>query len=107
MEQIRRVTAATVDVLEALLAGPEPRWGLEVVKATGRRPGSVYPILGRLEALGWVTSDWEDDSDRPGPRRRYYRLTPDGTRTAVRTCAEFAAVNRARQPAPRPQPGTP
>lgn len=94
MEPLTRVTAATVAVLRALDCEPEPQWGLRLVKATGLQPGSVYPILDRLERRGWVTSSWEEDPARSGPRRRLYRLTADGAAAAVRTCAEFDARQR-------------
>lgn len=105
MEPLRRVTPATVDVLRALGADPAPRWGLLLIKETGRPPGSVYPILERLEQLGWVRSEWEDDPQRSGPRRRFYRLTTDGATAAARTCAEFdARQQRARPATARPSP---
>lgn len=88
MIPLRRVTGATVDVLEALLASDEPVWGLRVIKQTDRLPGTVYPILERLESQGWVTSTWEQDSSRSGPRRRFHALTPEGRRAAVETCQE-------------------
>ncbi|SHK49891.1 Transcriptional regulator PadR-like family protein [Pseudonocardia thermophila] len=96
MEPLRRVTAATVDVLEVLLSATEPVWGLEIVRATGRPAGSVYPILGRLEEQGIVASEWEQQSERVGPRRRYYRLTEDGATEALRACAAFAASRHGR-----------
>ncbi|NUT93586.1 MAG: PadR family transcriptional regulator, partial [Saccharothrix sp.] len=43
MEPLERVGAATLDVLAALLDGDRPRWGLEIIKLTGRPSGSVYP----------------------------------------------------------------
>lgn len=92
MEQLPRVTAATVDVLDVLLGDDEPVWGLRIVKASGRPSGSVYPILERLERLGWATSRWDDDAQRSGPRRRLYDLTTDG-RTAARATV---AAHRAR-----------
>lgn len=82
MEPLSRLTPATVDVLAALLASPEPVWGLLIVKQSGRPAGSVYPILERLERLGWVVSQWEVDSDRTGPRRRLYELTGEGAAAA-------------------------
>ena len=74
MDELTRVTAPTLDVLEHLLDATDPTWGLLLVKATGRPAGTIYPILDRLERLGWVDSEWEVD-DRPGPRRRLYTLT--------------------------------
>lgn len=98
MEQLPRVTAATVDVLDVLLGDDEPVWGLRIVKASGRPSGSVYPILERLERLGWATSRWDDDAQRSGPRRRLYDLTTDG-RAAARAAV---AAHRARTvPSPR------
>lgn len=78
MGPITRVTAPTVDVLDALLAAQEPMWGLAIAKQTGRTPASIYPILSRLEAGGWLQGSWEDDAERPGPRRRLYQLTNAG-----------------------------
>lgn len=90
MEPLARIGAATVDVLGVLLGSDQPRWGLEIIKLTGRPSGSVYPLLDRLERAGWVTSSWDDDSERRGPRRRMYVLTPEGAREAVRVCAKKA-----------------
>lgn len=90
MEQLSRITPATADVLEVLRNSAEATWGLHIIKATGRPPGSVYPILERLERLGWVTSSWESDSERAGPRRRLYELTSEGAVAAP------AVINRAR-----------
>lgn len=94
MEALSRVTPATVDVLKVLGASGEPIWGLLVIKQSGRPAGSVYPILERLEAAGWATSSWEADDTRPGPRRRYYELTDEGSGAAERTIAEFVATHR-------------
>jgi PadR family transcriptional regulator, regulatory protein PadR len=74
-----RVTDATLDVLELLLGADQELYGLKIAKATGRPTGSVFPILARLEQVGWVTSEWESgDPDAKGPRRRFYRLSGAG-----------------------------
>lgn len=91
MEPLSRVTPATADVLAALISSSEAVWGLRIVKQTGRPAGSVYPILERLERLGWVTSQWEATSERTGPRRRLYELTGEGAAAAP------AVVQRARR----------
>ncbi|QYH36670.1 PadR family transcriptional regulator [Salinibacterium sp. M195] len=92
MEPLSRITAATLDVIEALTSAPNPLWGLRIVKSTGRPAGSVYPILERLERLGWVTSQWEDDSKRSGPRRRLYELTSDGAASAPALISSQRAI---------------
>lgn len=40
--------------------------------------GTVYPALRRLERQGLIAGRWQDVAD--APRRRYYRLTPNGER---------------------------
>ena len=52
----------------------------------GLPSGTIHPILGRLERLGWVESRWEDiDPSQAGrPARRYYRLTTDGIERALK-----------------------
>lgn len=97
MEPLSRITPATVDVLTVLDQSDEPCWGLLVIKSSGRPAGSVYPILERLESAGWVTSSWEADDSRPGPRRRYYELTEGGALATRAAIAGFAARTK---PAP-------
>ncbi|QHC57752.1 helix-turn-helix transcriptional regulator [Rathayibacter sp. VKM Ac-2760] len=92
MTPLSRMTPATADVLRALLDAAGPTWGMLVIKATSRPAGSVYPILERLEGAGWVTSAWEADSGRSGPRRRLYELTSDGAEAALAAVARFDAV---------------
>lgn len=38
--------------------------------------GMLYPLLHRLDRLGYVEARW--DSPEGGRRRRYYRITPAG-----------------------------
>lgn len=92
MQPLSRITAATVDVLQCLLAASVPTWGLLVIRQSGRPAGSVYPILERLERSGWVTSEWDDDAERPGPRRRLYELTGDGASAAKQALRARPAV---------------
>lgn len=99
MEPLSRVTPATVDVLTALLGEPDDTWGLRIVAQSGRPAGSVYPILERLERAGWVESRWEAENERPGPRRRLYRVTAEGASAArelVTARSRPAASIRAR-----------
>jgi PadR family transcriptional regulator PadR len=73
----------TQAVLAALLQRPaEERYGLELARDAGLAGGTIYPILARLEAAGWLESFWEKiDPVAAGRRpRRYYRLTAEGER---------------------------
>jgi PadR family transcriptional regulator, regulatory protein PadR len=76
MENLGRITPATALVLEALLS-VERVWGLQIVKDVGKKPGTIYPILDRLEAAGWIQGEWDTTETRKGPRRRYYRLVAE------------------------------
>lgn len=83
MAQQVRLTRTTRAVLEVLLDGyGEELWGLRICGLTNLPSGTVYPILVKLEDLGWIESCWEGDqsssSRTTGPRRRFYRLTSAG-----------------------------
>ncbi|MGH3549256.1 MAG: PadR family transcriptional regulator [Pseudonocardiaceae bacterium] len=81
------MTVGVLAVLGALLDRTDSElYGLEIVRASGLEPGTIYPILQRLRGAGWVTDRWEDPAParREGrPARRYYRLTIEGRARAV------------------------
>lgn len=75
------MTLTTLLVLRELLAAkPDERYGLEITRATGVASGTLYPILKRLTAAGWLSDRAEHiDPAAEGRRpRRYYQLTPQG-----------------------------
>jgi DNA-binding PadR family transcriptional regulator len=93
-----QVTTGVAQVLTVLLDDPRRgRYGLELMRATGQPSGTLYPILTRLLAAGWVRAEWEEiDARAEGrPARRYYLLTPDGLASA-RT--ELAALHERLRP---------
>ena len=47
--------------------------------------GMLYPLLHRLERLGYVTTEWRAATEARG--RKYYALTDDGQRRARRAQA--------------------
>ena len=104
MGPLRRLTAPTVAVLRVLVAADDPVWGLRIVKMTGLKAGSVYPILSRLEDGGWITGEWEADGLRSGARRRLYRLTKEGEREAALAVSRFDESVRPATTPLRPQP---
>lgn len=73
-----RRTPALLDVLACLIAASEELWGLQIASVSGRPTGTVYPLLERLELERFVSSRWDDDSVRSGPRRRLYSMTDKG-----------------------------
>ena len=60
-------------------------FGSEIIDAEGIASGTLYPILAKLEAAGWVTSNLEDAAvaaRAKRPQRRYYWLTSTGETSA-------------------------
>lgn len=63
-------------ILQLLADEPGAIWGLEICRKLTLKPGTVYPILKRFEAAGWVTSEWETEPrGSKGPRRKLYRMS--------------------------------
>jgi PadR family transcriptional regulator, regulatory protein PadR len=55
--------------------------------------GSLYPALHRLEAQGWIDSEWEL-SDR-GKRAKFYRLTRTGRKQLAAELSKWEQLSRA------------
>ncbi len=81
MPQQIRMTIATravlLTMLDLAIADQDRFHGYQICQDAGLTPGVVYPILARLKKHGWLVSEWES-STTPGPRRNYYRFTPEG-----------------------------
>ncbi len=92
MSEDVRLTQPTLKVLRFLLEKPrEGRSGAEMSKATKVGSGTLYPMLARLEAAGWLVSEWEviDPSEAGRPRRRFYKLTALGQNNARAALADL------------------
>lgn len=80
-----RLTLATRMVAAQFLRDPAaPLYGQRVVDLTKLRPGTVYPLLGRMADEGWLSDTWENPEDRTTgrPLRRYFCLTSAGLKMA-------------------------
>ena len=80
-------------VLQAVAQGH--RFGFDIMDVTQLPSGTVYPALRRLEAFGFVGSDWEADAKarrQARPRRRYYELTAAGRRMLSVADSRYRAV---------------
>ena len=86
---------ATFLILTALADGSQHGYGIitEVAQISdGRvrlRAGTLYTALDRLRADGLVAVDGEEVVE--GRLRRYYRLTPDGTKVLAAEAARLQA----------------
>lgn len=76
-----RVGFIGLKVLQAFFeAGARELSGAELHKQYGFQTGTLYPLLLKFESVGWLESRWEDvePSEVGRPRRRYYKITPEG-----------------------------
>jgi hypothetical protein len=69
---------------QLLVSAPTAVAGADITRATKVAAGTLYPLLARLEAAGWIVGRWEDvDPHEIGrPRKRLYTLTELGFRRA-------------------------
>ncbi len=82
-------------VLRTLQWGPEHGHGIgQTIRRSSAdllkiERGSLYPALHRLEAQGWISSEWK--ASELNRRAKYYRLTTAGKKQLV---AEQSKWNR-------------
>jgi len=86
-------------VLRVLSAGEMHGWGiaqrLHIVsrEALLLQEGTLYPALYRMEAKGWIASDWAaSDNNR---RAKYYRLTRAGRKQLQEQSASWERLKTA------------
>ena len=80
------VAASATPMVLAILAEGES-YGYAIIKRVGElsdgeiswTDGMLYPLLHRLERLGYVQSTWRSAAETGERRRKYYRLTTDGS----------------------------
>lgn len=80
----RELKKGSAELLVLSLVEGRGRHGYEISKLIETRSqgtlrfhvGSLYPLLYRLEARGWIQGKWVEKAGQR--RRRYYRLTPEG-----------------------------
>lgn len=76
-----RKTPQTKLVLDVLTTRNNAH-GFWIAHSTGIKTGTLYPILRRLEARGYVKARWEKGTPEGlgRPLRRFYSLTKEGRR---------------------------
>ncbi|HUF23617.1 MAG TPA: helix-turn-helix transcriptional regulator [Vicinamibacterales bacterium] len=86
----KRLGLGTIAILQAL--DGRRGFGFDIMDVTGLTSGTVYPALERLEELGHVRSRWEDEATarrEARPARRYFELTPQGSRALADALARY------------------
>jgi DNA-binding PadR family transcriptional regulator len=79
-----RRSRQTVVVLAALLRDAHSwHYGYDLLKETGLKSGTLYPILGRLKRRGWLQEKWEKPAAPGRPPRHLCRLSRNGRSAAA------------------------
>jgi PadR family transcriptional regulator PadR len=90
LSQMRR---GTLEYCVLALLRDEERYAFDLVRTLGETDGmvtsegTIYPLLTRLRRDGMVSSTWEESPS--GPPRRYYRLTPKGSKALTQFVEEW------------------
>ncbi|HEX6907958.1 MAG TPA: helix-turn-helix transcriptional regulator [Terriglobales bacterium] len=83
-----RRSPQTLAVLSALLGEPRGwHYGYDLLRETGLKSGTLYPIFARLQRGGWLQHRWEKPAAPGRPPRHLYRLTQQGKTAAREYCA--------------------
>ena len=97
----RELKKGSAELMILSLVEARPRHGYEISRLIDQRSdgrirfkvASLYPMLYRLEARGWLEGRWTEKAGER--RRRFYRLTREGRRvlaTQRTTWQSFAAA---------------
>lgn len=84
MVRSRALSPAARRVLQALVVqgGTAGLHGYDLCSQARVQSGTLYPLLVRLEAQGFLTAHWEPSEIAGRPPRHVYRLTAAGRRLA-------------------------
>ena len=103
MHIAKDLVAASATPLVLGILAEEESYGYAILKEIGDRSGGrlewteglLYPLLHRLERLGYVESTWR--TPEGGRRRKYYAITEDGRKELAEQRKQWAAVTDALQ----------
>ncbi len=96
------IAASSTPMVLAILA-EQDSYGYAIIKrvrelSSGNMEwtdGMLYPVLHRLERLGYITARWE--TAETGRRRKYYGITPGGRNQLQEERKQWQAVNATLQ----------
>jgi len=100
MTRSRKPSLSTQKILSVLMGtGDELHYGYALMKATGLKSGTIYPILMRLKERGYLKAEWTASASPGRPPRQHYELTSLGKAYARETIdIKPASLNRKVMP---------
>lgn len=102
MTRQRAPSKATRQMLATLLKTPSGLHGYDITQATGIGPGTLYPMLARLEDRELLSSEWEAAKEQGRPPRKVYCLTKAGEAFAEGLLTEIARSKQEKVGDPKP-----
>jgi PadR family transcriptional regulator, regulatory protein PadR len=79
MKRNRPLSTEAIGLMLALAEAPTRwRYGYDLIKETGLKSGTLYPILMRLADRGLLEAQWQEPEQPGRPARHAYRLTQAG-----------------------------
>ena len=95
LDKMRMELRRGVLVLAVLAALRQERYGYSLRKALiaagiDIEEGTLYPLIRRLEGFGLLSSEWRSEDGR---RKRYYRISEEGTALLATLTAEWQSTN--------------
>ncbi len=94
----KELLKGTTETVVLSVLAEEPSHGYQLVRQLKGRSqgifelgeGTLYPLLYKLEAKGWIKGDWSPgDGRRP---RRVYRITTGGRRELARRSQQWQTL---------------
>jgi PadR family transcriptional regulator PadR len=76
-----KLTKGLLDMIVLQFLDEQPMHGYQIISKIRKSfgvyfgPSTVYPLLSSMETKGYVSSDWNMESERP---RKVYKLTSEG-----------------------------
>jgi PadR family transcriptional regulator, regulatory protein PadR len=79
-----RTLSPQAQMILATLLDASGRWshGYELARLANVKSGTLYPLLIRLEAQGYLEAEWQQPIEGGRPPRHAYRLTASGVQLA-------------------------
>lgn len=81
---LARALSPNARIVLAVLLEARGQWshGYEVAQLADVKSGTLYPLMIRLEAQGYLEAEWQPPTERGRPPRHAYRLTASGIQLA-------------------------
>ncbi|MCL2594563.1 MAG: PadR family transcriptional regulator [Promicromonosporaceae bacterium] len=99
MDKAIQLRKGVLELATLAVLAREECYSIEIIEHLGAHPalaatpGTVYPLLARLDKTGLVTTRWVEAPG--GPPRKYYRLTGEGRAMLTGGTMAWAALSEA------------